>query len=85
MKLRNHFILSSLTALTLLSGAAAYAQQDVAVTATPTRELSNAEILALKPVVNPLKAPDTSGVKADTNEGARSPRRDEEGWPCLFR
>ena len=69
MKLINHFILSSLTALTLLSGAAAYAQQDVAVTATPTRELSNAEILALKPVVNPLKAPDTSGVKADTMRG----------------
>ena len=69
MKIKNRFILTSTTVLTLLSSATVYAQQDVAVIATPTRALSKAEILALKPVVNPLKAPDTSDVMADTMEG----------------
>lgn len=69
MKLRNCFILTSTTALTLLSAAAAHAENDVAVMATPARALSNAEILALKPVVNPLEAPDTSNVMADTMDG----------------
>jgi len=42
---------------------------DVAVMATPTRVLSNTQIFALKELVNPLKAPDTSDVIADTTEG----------------
>ena len=74
MQLGNRFILTSTTALTLLSGATAYAQkgiavEDIAVVATPTRALSDTQILGLKEVVNPLKAPDTSDVMADTTEG----------------
>lgn len=74
MQLRNRFIFTLTTALTLLSGATAYAQkkvavEDVAVIATPTRSLSNTQILGLKEMVNPLKAPDTSDVIADTTEG----------------
>lgn len=69
MKLKSHFILTSTAALTLLSSAAAHAQKDAAVAATPVRALSNTEILALKPVVNPLEAPDTTNVIADTMEG----------------
>lgn len=60
----NHLILSSITALTLLSGAVVYAQQDEVVVekGAAIRQLSAAEILSLKPVVNPLNTPDLSNV-----------------------
>ncbi len=60
----NYFILSSITALTLLSGAVVYAQQDEVVVGTgvATRQLSAAELLSLRPVVNPLNAPNLSSV-----------------------
>ncbi len=69
MKNRNCFIFISTIALILLSGATAHAQKDVAVIATQTRALSNTKTLDLREMVNPLKAPDTSDVIADTTEG----------------
>lgn len=68
MKLNHRLMSVIIFASTLLPCAASYAQ-DVVVTNKSTRSLSDAEILALKPVVNPLKAPDTSDVKADTTAG----------------
>lgn len=68
MKLDNRFMLTSTAVLTLLAGGA-YAQQDQVVKATSTRGLSDAQISTLKPVINPLKAPDTTGVVPDTVAG----------------
>lgn len=68
MKFGHRLILSATAALTLFSSATAYAQ-DAAVIATSTRTLSEVDIRTLKPVVNPLRAPNTSGVKADTTAG----------------
>ena len=71
MKLINSFVFTSTAALMLLSSNAIQAGGDVVITATtPTRILSNAGVLALKPVVNPLAAPDTSNVVADTGAGS---------------
>lgn len=68
MKFKKRFILTSTTALTLLSGTA-NAQKDEAISATHTRSLSRNEILAAMPLVNTLESPDTSDVIADTMTG----------------
>jgi hypothetical protein len=73
MKLRKYIIITSATALTLLSGFTVYAEKvpivrDVAVIATAARTPFTAQMLNLKPVVNPLKAPDMFSVVVDTTE-----------------
>lgn len=69
MKRKNCLIYTSTVALTLLSSTAVYAQKDqVIVNNTSTRNLTTREILNLKSYVNPLRAPDTSGVVAETDE-----------------
>ena len=67
---RSSLVLSSVAALTLFSACEALAK-DLVVQNPGARMsvLSDAEVLALKPVVNPLRPPDTSDVTADTTSG----------------
>lgn len=73
---RNQF-LSLLSALLVTggSGLTAYAEparspadEDAAISLPPARMLSDAELAALRPVVNPLRAPDTSSIVPDVGD-----------------
>jgi hypothetical protein len=79
MKSIDRPIVSILFAVSMMCVGSAYAANGVITTSTTsTREATPAEIAQAKPHVNPLKAPDTSAVKAETlsledTPGARVP------------
>lgn len=83
MKLRDCFKLTSTTVLTLAS-VIAYAEKDVTVFATPIKALSDAEVLALKPLVNPLKTPDTSEIVAKIIDRSHSSGVMTKNGPIYF-
>ena len=63
-------VITTATALSMLWAGGVYAEDAVVTnTETSARSLSNAEVLRLKPVVNPLEEPDTSTVTPDTEAG----------------
>jgi len=72
-------VLSSTLVLTLSYAATAMAQNDKAVIASPTRAAIEIDLSAVKPVVNKLKAPDTSKVIAEAGDGLSGGVMREDG------
>jgi hypothetical protein len=70
MRRRGCRILSTTIAFSMLWAGGVYAKDTVIRNTNPSqRSLSDAEVLSLGPVVNPLEAPDTSTVTPDTEAG----------------
>ena len=63
-------VLATVIALPMLGAGVVDAKDTVVIDADPSqRALSDAQVQSLGPVVNPLQAPDTSAVVADTEPG----------------
>jgi len=69
MKLKHTYGLSAVSLAALVGIGSALAGDIPVVNRGSTRAMSDAEVLALKPVVNPLAIPNTDAVKADTKAG----------------
>lgn len=73
MRDSSRLIFFTATALSMLWAGAANAKDAVVInTDSSKRSLSTAELLRLKPVVNPMQEPDTSTVMPDTEAGPYS-------------
>lgn len=69
MKLKHAYGLSAVSLAALIGIGPALAGDMPVVNPGSSRAMSDAEVLALKPVVNPLAIPNTDAVKADTKAG----------------
>lgn len=70
MRSGRRFVLSAAIALPILWAGVVCAKDALIINADPSqRALSDAQVQSLGPVVNPLPAPDTSAVTADTESG----------------
>jgi len=73
MRSSRRLVLSSAIALPILWAGVVYPKDAVIFNTNPSqRALSDAQVLSLGPVVNPLVEPDTSAVTADTEPGPYS-------------